>query len=133
MKKASCACGQLSITLNSDPEYVLACHCRACQKATGSAFGVSTYWRNARVAEIRGDSRNFTRATDSGKTLTHHFCPQCGGRVYWYAGFYPDGVGVGYGVFDTPLDLVPTDEYWTIRRLPFVEFSCGTVKHPGDD
>ncbi len=133
MKRASCACGQLSISLVGEPRYVLACHCRECQKATGSLFGVSTYWSKESVSGITGESTQFTRRTDSGGTLTHHFCSTCGGRVYRYASFYPAGIGVAYGGFDTTDLPRPTDEYWTQRRHDRCGFTYPIVQHVGDD
>lgn len=40
MQTASCNCGQLSLSVSGDPIRVSVCHCNACQKRTGSAFGV---------------------------------------------------------------------------------------------
>ena len=133
MRRASCSCGNLSITLNGDPEWVLVCHCLECQKATGAPFGVSTYWPKSAVAEIRGESSSYTRGSDVGRNLTNHFCPTCGGRLFWYAGFAPESIGVAIGNFEVQDLPPPRDEFWTIRRHPWVDFSCSLISHPGDD
>ncbi|WP_449090106.1 MULTISPECIES: GFA family protein [unclassified Rhizobium] len=38
-RRARCASGQLSITTEGEPVKISACHCRECQRRTGSAFG----------------------------------------------------------------------------------------------
>lgn len=40
-RTAACSCGSLAITTTGEPRRVSACHCLACQKRTGSAFGVA--------------------------------------------------------------------------------------------
>jgi len=133
MRTATCTCGQLSIVMEGEPDAVLICHCRACQKATGGPFGVGTYWPASAVAEIRGRSSSYARHSDAGRTLTNHFCPTCGGRLFWYADFVPHGIGVAIGNFESADFPAPTDEYWTVRKRPWVEFSCSPTSHPGDD
>ena len=59
-RTATCACGQLRVTAEREPERVLACNCRECQRRTGSVFGVSAYFAAAAVG-IEGTSRSFKR------------------------------------------------------------------------
>jgi hypothetical protein len=35
-----CLCGQVRYSTNADPAFVVVCHCKNCQKQTGSAFSV---------------------------------------------------------------------------------------------
>lgn len=58
------------------------CHCYACQKRTGSAFGVQARFPSERVA-IRGSSTSWTRTGDSGAEIEFHFCPTCGSTVFY--------------------------------------------------
>jgi hypothetical protein len=37
---AACGCEQLQLTAEGDPVRISVCHCLACQRRTGSAFGV---------------------------------------------------------------------------------------------
>ncbi len=36
----SCQCGQVQLKLTTPPLFTYACHCRDCQKRTGSAFSM---------------------------------------------------------------------------------------------
>ena len=39
-RDASCSCGQLRLEATGDPLQISMCHCLACQRRTGSAFGI---------------------------------------------------------------------------------------------
>lgn len=132
MKTASCSCGQLAIVLDGDPHDIIICHCRECQKSTGSAFSVSTYWSNEAIVEIRGESRNYSRLSDAGRKLESHFCPVCGGGPFWYADFLPESVGVGLGHFEESNLPWPTNEYWTVRKHPWTAVVGPIKSHEGD-
>ena len=43
IRKAPCCCGALEIACDAAPLKVSACHCRACQHRTGSAFGLAAF------------------------------------------------------------------------------------------
>ena len=43
MTRAQCSCGQLSAEITGEPDAVVMCHCVACQRRSGSPFGVAAY------------------------------------------------------------------------------------------
>ena len=49
MREASCSCGQLTLTAEGDPIRISMCHCLACQRRTGSAFGIQARFPADRV------------------------------------------------------------------------------------
>ncbi len=98
---------------------VSVCHCLACQRRTGSAFGVQARFAASDVA-IEGASQAFVRAGDSGKSITFHFCPSCGSTVYWeVAGF----IAVAVGAFADPSFLEPTLSVYEARKHAWVSLS----------
>jgi hypothetical protein len=111
-RKASCNCGQLSVTYDgSDPERVSLCQCYECQRRTGSVVGVQTRLPIEHVT-IEGQSTTWTFPSDSGKPAefrscdsegaTYHFCPECGSTVYWEMAIAPDFLGAAVGTFTDP-------------------------------
>jgi hypothetical protein len=120
MRKAECSCGQLSISINGDPKEVCICNCSACQKYTGSAFGVSTYWPKSAIVNISGDSVMFRRLSDTGRWIDKHFCPRCGDTIFWYVEFDLDAVGIPIGNFTNPMSLRPQVSYWTKAKHSWV-------------
>ncbi len=51
---AQCLCGQLSAELPGPIDQVVACHCTACQRRSGSPFGTIAYYPQGDVAPSRG-------------------------------------------------------------------------------
>jgi hypothetical protein len=111
----SCLCGHIRLTTPSrTPMGMAFCHCTACRKQSGSAFGASVYFPTDAVfgalpAETRERLAVFEHPTDSGGTMRCFFCPRCGVRIF-NAAVLPDGrtlrPGVAFkaGVIDEGLD-----------------------------
>jgi hypothetical protein len=57
--KGGCLCGAVHHTAQA-PEVVVVCHCRDCQKFTGSAFGVLARLPQSAI-EIQGALKTFTK------------------------------------------------------------------------
>jgi len=100
-RQAQCACGAVRVTTTGDPSVVIACHCIACQRRTGSVFGTGAYWPEEKTA-VAGATSQFSRTTDLGNTFTTHFCPVCGTSMYWSSGRNPGAIGVAAGAFADP-------------------------------
>ena len=49
-REAHCACGQLRIACSGEPASVSLCHCRDCQRRTGSAYGVAAFFARGEIA-----------------------------------------------------------------------------------
>jgi len=77
-REAACSCGQLRLTAEGDPIRISMCHCLACQRRTGSAFGIQARFPANRV-QMAGRFSDFVRISDEGEQRTFHFCPDCGG------------------------------------------------------
>lgn len=118
--RASCQCGQLRVTAVADPDFVIACNCDACKKRSGSPYGAGGYSLK-KLVQIDGRHKSWTRGTDSGNTLTNHFCPECGTNVFWTLDLRPDYMGVALGTFDTPIPT-PWRVVWTTEQLDWVQF-----------
>jgi hypothetical protein len=76
-----CQCGQVRYTLTAEPTRLVACHCKECQRQSGSAFGMSMLVQEASLT-VTGQTKQFTRIADSGNENTGVFCPNCGVRIY---------------------------------------------------
>src|SRR5262245_47278531 len=101
MRTARCSCGQLTVECAGGPVLVSLCHCLACQRRTGSTFGIAAFFSRAAVT-TRGMENTFTRQSDSGYPVTFHFCPDCGSNVYWEPKRKPETIAVAVGAFADP-------------------------------
>ena len=121
--QACCSCGQLSLSAEGDPVRVSVCHCLACQRRTGSAFGVQARYPRAGV-QVMGPSSSYTRSGDSGQKINFHFCSSCGTTLYWEPAAMPDMISVAIGAFADPTFFVPQVSVYGSRKHPWVEISA---------
>lgn len=57
---ATCSCEQLKIFCRGDPIRAAICHCHACQKRTGSVYGVQARFHGEQV-RMEGERSEYTR------------------------------------------------------------------------
>jgi hypothetical protein len=118
-RRATCSCGQLALTTRGDPLRISICHCLACQRRTGSAFGVQARFPRGEVA-IEGRSTRYVRTADSGNHATFHFCPECGSTVYYELEQVPDAIAVPVGAFADPTFPPPRVSIYEARQHAWV-------------
>ena len=118
--RAQCQCGQLVLESDTDPDFTIACNCKACQLRTGAPFGAALYLKLADIS-VSGTVKSWRRTADSGRWLENHFCPDCGTNLYWTLEMRPEHAGVAYGCFTTPVPD-PIRAIWTEQKHGWVEF-----------
>ena len=126
---ANCACGQLSVTCTGTPVLVSACHCEACQRRTGSAFGVAVFFDKDAVA-MSGEVSRFQRRSDNGSLVSFYFCPQCGSSVYWVTSRKPDKIAVAGGAFGANDWLAPSQSVYEGHKMPWLELRTSPDHQP---
>ena len=128
MHSATCQCGALSASFEGDPDFVIACNCRACQKRTGSPFGTGAYFRKEQMS-VEGAPKSWGRLADTGRALENFFCPTCGTNLYWTLEMRPEHIGVAYGTFDTKLPD-PVRAIWMEEAHDWVSFPSDWPHYP---
>jgi hypothetical protein len=126
MREAQCGCGNLRVKTEGEPAVVIMCHCSECQRRTGAPYGVGAYFEVGKT-EISGEAKSYTRPTDSGRTLTNHFCPTCGTSVYWEAERLEGLVGVAAGCFVDPDFPAPQRSVFTKRKHAWLTIPEGAA------
>lgn len=126
-RRAACSCGALTAETEGEPVRISVCHCHACQRRTGSAFGVQARFPRDRV-KVSGESTAFARKGDSGGTATFHFCPKCGAIVYYELDGVPDMIAVPVGAFADASFPGPKVAVYEARQYPWVTLS-GIEEH----
>ncbi|MCB1384942.1 MAG: GFA family protein [Nitratireductor sp.] len=115
--RGSCQCGQVRYRLNRMPLTLYCCHCSECQKQSASMHGMSMIVRAADI-EITGETRIWTRPTDSGNTTDCCFCPDCGSRVYHRGSQRKESgmLTLKAGSLDVIAAIEPVGHIWLKRR-----------------
>jgi hypothetical protein len=127
LHQAQCSCGQLRVTLAGDPIRVSVCHCLACQRRTGSVFGVQARFAAADAA-IEGESHVYVRTGDEGSRSAFHFCPVCGVSVYYTTEGREDSIVIPVGAFADPKFPPPTFSVYEERMHAWVGLPPG-IEH----
>jgi hypothetical protein len=120
-REAACHCGQLRVEVEGDPLWVSICNCLACQRRTGSAFGMQASFEPSQV-DVSGRFNDYARTSDEADRKVHifHFCPDCGSQVFYTEPTEPDLVVVSVGAFADPSFPPPTESGYDSRRHPWV-------------
>lgn len=116
IRTASCSCGQLRVDCSGDPVRVSVCHCLACQRRTGSAFGAQARFARDQIARVEGRASEYVRTGDSGGRITFRFCPECGSTVYWEIPALAGFVAVALGCFADPAFPAPSVSIYEARQ-----------------
>lgn len=128
IRRAACSCGQLSVEAEGEPVRISVCHCLACQRRTGSVFGVQARFPRERVT-IDGASSSWLRTADSGNRIDFHFCPECGATVWYVIVSDSELVAVPVGAFADPTFPPPRVSVYEDRMHPWVELPDGIEHH----
>ena len=129
--EGGCDCRRVRYRVMSRPLFVHCCHCRWCQRESGSAFALNAMIEADRV-QLLGDAPELVDTpSDSGLGQQIARCPQCRVAVWsHYAGAGPLLSFVRVGTLDNP-DLMPPEVHiFTASKQPWVQLSAGTPAVP---
>ncbi len=101
--EGGCLCGAVRYAAKAQPIRVTFCHCKFCQRATGSAYFVEPVFQRGDFEVTQGAPKTYDhRSEGSGKVLTINFCATCGTKLFLDLERFSDVVGVYGGTFDDP-------------------------------
>ena len=122
-----CLCGAVRFEVNEPPTAVGTCHCRMCQRHTGSAF--------AAFVRVRESALRWTKAQPtmfrSSPITERGYCPDCGSTLFLYYETPPwkdyakGDIALAMGVFDDPYPYTPTFHYGIEHKLSWVANNDG--------
>ena len=94
-----CLCGNVKLTIASAPLRMAQCHCDDCRKLSGTGHVSNAFFKESDV-EITGETHSYDSTTDSGSTVTRHFCPICGSRLFGSNSASENIIGISVGTLD---------------------------------
>ena len=112
-----CQCGAVRFRVSADPRSVSVCHCRMCQKATGSPFGAFASFKAGAVAWTRGARSTF----QSSEAIQRGFCGRCGTPLTFEAAAGGDHLALTIAAFDDPAAFAPVRQIKVADRIPWVD------------
>ena len=126
-----CACGAVRYRMAGKPLFVHCCHCRSCQRETGSAFALNALIEADRVSLLAGAPEGIATPSASGKGQKITRCPEC--RVALWSNYAGAGDRVHFvrvGTLDNPDRLPPDIHIFTSTKQPWVQLADGKPQTP---
>jgi hypothetical protein len=122
-----CACGHVRYRMESPPIIVHGCHCRFCQRVSGSAFAVNAMIEADRVAST-GDGApepvHTPSALPAGQKI--HRCPRCFVPLWSNHSLLGEAIVFVYvGTLDEAGRLAPDVHCFTATKHPWVDLPDG--------
>jgi hypothetical protein len=120
--EGGCACTALRYKLTTAPLIVHACHCRDCQRLTGSAFVINIWIEKKFVEADSAAPKSFKLTAGSGKHHEVFFCDKCGTYLWSRYDASPgDTLLVRVGTLDNPGAVKPDVHIFTRSKLPWLD------------
>jgi hypothetical protein len=114
-----CLCGQVRYSAKAEPTFVGVCHCKNCQKQTGTAFSILVGVPKSALS-VRGKLKTFHDIGGSGQAVERNFCPDCGSPIFTDAAAISEVAFIKAGTIDDTSWLDPvmhiycdSKERWT--------------------
>jgi hypothetical protein len=118
--EGGCACGAVRYRLKSEPMFVHCCHCRDCQRQSGSAFALNALIETDRIEILSGAPEPVGMPTDSGRPHDIYRCAACRIALWSDYGRRPALRFVRVGTLDDASALPPDVHIFTRSKLPWV-------------
>lgn len=132
-----CRCERLKYRVIGKPRAVNCCHCRDCQRLTGSAFAINTVYQTPQVELLGSGWSKRDEVTDAGGGRTWR-CFDCGVLLFADHPAFGDALRfVRTGTLDMGERLVPDAHYFVRSKHPWVVIPDGLpaweTLPPGED
>ena len=124
--EGGCTCRQVRYRLNAPPLFVHCCHCRWCQRETGSSFALNALIEPEHVQVLQGAVDLVLTPSASGRGQKYARCPACHVALWSHYAGAGDGVCfIRVGTLATPDRRPPVLHTFTISTQPWVVLPPG--------
>ena len=129
--EGGCTCGAVRYRLETLPMIVHCCHCRWCQRETGSAFALNALVEADRITVLSGDPDPVVTPSESGAGQTIVRCPYCRVALWSHYGAAREVISfLRVGTLDDPDRLPPDIHIFTESSQPWVRLDDGRPRVP---
>ncbi|APW44844.1 GFA family protein [Rhodoferax saidenbachensis] len=119
--EGGCGCKAVRYRMTMAPMFVHCCHCRWCQRESGSAFALNAMIESDRVVNLGMEPEIVHTPTESRMGQKVARCPICKVAVWsHYAGTGPIAKFVRVGTLDCPDTLPPDVHIFVQSKQPWV-------------
>jgi len=128
MHRGSCLCGDVKYEVTGELGDFGYCHCRSCQKASGSAHAANCPVRRTDFRLTSGAEQ--LREFESSPGKRRVFCSRCGSPIYAYLASDMATVRIRLGSLDTPFEKQPRAHTFVSERAPWAPIADEVPQFP---
>ena len=128
MLEGRCTCGEVRYRLAGHPFAVHCCHCRDCQRETGSAFVINGLIERPMLEMLEGSPETIDTPSESGKGQKIVRCPTCEVALWsHYGGMGEKAAFVRVGTLENPDACPPHVHIFTRSHQPWFELPASAA------
>jgi hypothetical protein len=129
--EGGCTCRAVRYRMTSTPLFVHCCHCRWCQRETGTAFALNAIIETDRVVLVHGLLEIINTPSNSGKGQKISRCLVC--KIALWSNYAGAGGAMRFirvGTLDAPDRFPPDIHIFTSTKQPWVVLPNNTPAVP---
>lgn len=128
MLTGGCLCGAVRYEATGPALFSIVCHCRDCQRASGSG-GVPVLGVSLESFACVGPLKQSRTVGGSGHPAVRNFCSECGSLLFGTPASAPDLVTIYAGSLDDCAAFMPDAALFVSHRPPWAALALGLVEH----
>ena len=114
LRSGGCLCGSVRFEARGEPLRTLVCHCKFCQRLTGSTSYAEAMYPIEAVSLSGITPSSYGHRSEGSAMLVHaHFCTRCGSTVSLTFERWPQYRAISRGAFDDPNSVSIGSHIWT--------------------
>lgn len=129
--EGGCQCGAVRYRLKASPLSVYSCHCKDCQRFSGSAWSMSMPVRSEDFEPLSGALASYERVSDSGRSIVMHFCAHCHTWLWNEPLASPGLLVVRAGSLDNMDWAAPVGNIWIDSKAAWADIDPAQVNFSG--
>lgn len=114
--EGGCLCGAVRYRISEPAKFSSICHCRSCQRATGSPVSGFVGVTADHFTVLTGNIALY----ESSPGVRRGFCRQCGTSLTYEGNPWPDEVHIYTATLDDPTVLPPSVHTMTVDSIPWL-------------
>jgi hypothetical protein len=128
MLEGGCLCGGIRYRVSGKLGPAGYCHCKQCQRASGSAFAANAPVRRKYFELLSG--RELVSEYESSPGRFRCFCGRCGSPVWKYLASEPDVLRLRLGGIDGDPERRPLVHVWVASKAPWHAITDSLPQYP---
>ncbi|KAK3640341.1 hypothetical protein LTR56_011939 [Elasticomyces elasticus] len=123
MPSGGCFCEAVQYKYEGEAQGKALCHCRDCQKITGSTYSTNLIVPGDKFEVTKGSPKSHSKKADSGNEITSHFCGDCGSTMWRDGKTFGGSKVIKVGTLEDPKafdEAKPAIELFVPERISWV-------------